>query len=620
MTKEQSFDITLGSDDYVLARGKGNAPSISLGSLPIEPGSRMSIDSIVIPSFHKGFGQKISNGESRYYDSTGLDASIPNAVWPFGVVSNTVTATSTTNSVYAAGNIMQTPDGVTLFILPEAIWSGSGSVKSAIAGCFTGSWAIHGNYVYFGRAEDTAPSTYESLASARYDWTTQTWDAAGVFGGPTASFLYSFGNKLWYVHNFAAGTPPNIYWNDSPTLAGGSLRGPFTPVTYSGRVTGISVLGPYALYMMNNGTVAGIDSEGVFAPIVSDTYADADEPYFGHSSSLFLGNLAVPHTNGLLLISPDLSTVSEIGPFSLMQPTPTISGFAKTRDVSFPPASYTYKNHIWYSDGKNIWHGVSGRDGLSWHFVISGTQVAGLRVYNSTLDAFNVQYLDKSGSDYIAKALPAVHPDGNTGPSSVTTATLTTPFYSGEGLAGCVTKRGVSVRGHATLDTSAPVTSITVKFRVTPEAAFTSLGSFSTANGGYFTLPFPTTSAALGRGFQLELTITPGGISSSYAHINLPLYIDYEYVPSENDYVTLNILAATDPVGRRGASRRLKHTKETITAAIQALIGTITTLKINDSGTTWTVLVEDYTSRQTLDGTVLNSGESIVEVVCRRLA
>jgi hypothetical protein len=622
MTKEQSFDITLGSDDYVLARGKNNAPSISLGSMPIEPGSRMQIDSIVVPSLHKGFGELINTGSSRYYDSDGLDASIEGVLYPAGVVSNTVTATNTVRG-YKGGGVVQLPNGTIFYILPGGIWSTSALVRDPqSANSFTGSWALHGNYVYFGRFNHT---TNASVNSARYQWTNGTWDdvASGTtYSGPDASFLVSFGNKMWWVENEALGTQPKVYWSDSATLAAANLRGPYTPTT-SALITWIYVLGPYAIYMLDNGTIAGIDTDGVFAPLMTDIYSDVAEPYFGHGTCSFMGNAIVPHSNGLLMVSNSLNEISEIGPYSLMKPVPLFAGFPKTRDSTFAPSVVAYKNHIWYCDGKNIWHGVYGKDGMAWHYVTGGTlDVAGFRVFNSVSAGFNLDFMERSNStDYIVKTLALAHPDGYTGPltTGVQAKTLTTPFFTGDGMAGCVTKRAVTLRGNATLDSATP-TSILFEFRTSNESSWTTVGTYSTANGGFFTLSFPVTSARLGRGFQLKVSITPGGSASGNAHLNLPLYLDYEYVPSELDYVRFNILASSDPVGRRGAGVRRKHTKENIITAVQALIGTITTVKMNDSGTTWTVLVEDYNASQSSDGTVLNSGESIVEVICRRLS
>ena len=629
MPQAASFDIELGGDNYVLARDSSGVPQLRLGSMPSEPGQKSVIDSIVIPSFHGGFGQLMSVDPTRYFWNEGLMTLAEGVIWPVGAAVENESADLSNGVVsgISQGGIVLTSNAagsdVKFYISPGAIATAAAEVRRPQAShYFTGSWAQHGDYIYFGRANS---STHVSVAAARYQVSAATWDdtvSGTTYSGPVASYFAVYGNRLWYVANAASGTAPSIYWNDHATLDAGSLRGPFTPLS-AVRITGLAIISGYALYMASNKTINAIDSAGVFAPVVSDPYMHGGSLTFGLGARMWMGRLMVPHDQGLLMIEPDLSAYTEVSPLSMAMPSTQATGLAYAAPTG-PGVVACAKNHIWYSDGRNIWQGKWGKDGLKWHpfpAPSAGTTIIGLELVASSNVAWAIDYIILNSTVYEVYTATMAHPDGIA--SSIlmgaAEAAITTSIYPGEGLAGMVTKRFIRVRGNATLQSTNQAT-ITVYFRTDNESAFTSAGTFSTANGGFFSIALPTTSASLGRGIQLKISINLADISTPYEHINMPLYIDYEYVPSENDYVRLPIVASPAPIGKRSVKTRRTQTRETIVAAIQSLIGTITTLKMDENNTSWTVIVEDYNAAEIDDNIVLNSGEAVVEVLCRRIA
>lgn len=633
MPRNNSFDVTIGSDSYIALRDANGTPAIKLGAISNEPGPRNQIDSIIIESLHKGFGQTIMSDPNRYYSSDGLDPAYQGMLF-MGTGGGGTTACAGTSPVAGTGAGIAEHDGTMFFIFAGGIFNISGTrVRSPQStGSFSGSWAKHGNFIYFGRF---TTSTGVSIASARYTISTAAWDdtATGTtYSGPVATFVTSFGNKLWYLQQAASGTAPTAYWNDSATLAAGNLHS--FPISINTRITWIKVIGAYMLYTCIDGTIHGIDTDGVFAPVVSDQFVVGNAG-FGRNSRDFLGGMLAPHTGGLLYITGDLSSYTEIGPFGMFPSNPTKDGFGFSAvqgvaNASYTPSCHTVRNHIWYSDGYTIWHGIFNGNGVTWHFVaeksaaIAQNDIGALFASGTGTPGgnWNLYYIgpffdDNTGYIY---TLPITNLHGTKGAQSTATVKyLITSFYVGDGNAGCVTKRFSKIRSNAVLAASTPAT-LSFDFRVNNEDAWTNIGSYNTASGGFFTLSFPSTSASLGRAVQLRIGIATTGTTDYNAHLNFPLYIDYEYVPAVKDFIRIPIIAGATPVGKAGGVARKTQTRETIIAAIQALMGTITTVVMDEGNTSWTVVVEDYNTVEMQDNIVLNSGESIVEVLVRRIA
>jgi hypothetical protein len=129
---------------------------------------------------------------------------------------------------------------------------------------------------------------------------------------------------------------------------------------------------------------------------------------------------------------------------------------------------------------------------------------------------------------------------------------------------------------------------------------------------GPFSLPFPKTTAALGR-FLAALIDKLGD-----GEMALPLIADFEYVPAAEDIVTFGIDVSDVAVNRLGGVWKRKAAHD-IHAALVAMRGTFTTLKWGEGRADWTVFVEDVTSQNLIRRSFQQAEEDVVFIVCRRV-
>lgn len=643
-----SYDIKLNSEAYVLARAPDGAPSISLGKAPREPGQHSQIGTVVIDSLHGGFGQAVARDPTKYFTSSGPDASVPGQLSSPGetILTNTLTNANNTGIVLAVHNtnFIKFSDSLWFLITPGIIYSFDPSLDSptltpvadsetggTLTGTspynpyFTGSYALYGDFIYFG----IATTNHVSSTSLRYKISTTAWDLTGAFGGPVASYFHAVGNRIWYSEY--DGTDQKIYWSDSATLAGGKLRGPFTlNKSTASIITNLWALGPYLVIFMSDNTINAIDEDGVLAPLIENAFVvtdNRDDYSFGFPAKAYLGGMIFPHSRGIAFMR-DISQINDISPvktnphYRSTYPGVSSGGALKIRSLAVNSEEIyagTVLGQVLHAD---IYESV----GFRWHNM---APTAAQTVHNTAIEIISTgtrfrlwiaaSLGTNTGACYLYRkeiAFPNYFYAPIEAASGATD--LRTSYYTGDGLAGAVTKRFVGVRGYGEdLDTN----NLSLKFNVDGDPASgsdTAIGSVSTA-GGFFSVDFPKTTAALGRGVQIVFD-WPAMTGTDTGRIHFPLYIDYEFVPDTDDYIRFNILASPSPVGKQGVQLTKTKSKEIIEDEISALVGSIYTLTFAEDNRSWTVLVEDYTSKDSADNVVLNKGESVVEVLCRRLA
>ena len=640
-----SYDIELDAvgastpEVYVLARDASGAPSLQLGDMPNEPGTAAEINTIQIPNFTGGFGQLLDADPTKYLYQFSVVATQPTHMAAKTEGSSTdrtiidAFESATSNSTGAASYV-PVSDTLWFLVTPQFIWSfnprtgGTYADTTADIGYslasteyFTGSWAKHGTDIYFG----VANSSHVSQNMCFWPISTSATTGWGEVAGAQASHMYSFGDKIWWVENKGA-APHEAYWTDTDLNSSPTIRGPFN-IQSENRVTSIHILGAYLIYFLSDGTINGIDVDGVFAPLVTDSVlsTSGQDDLFGFGAIDYSGGLIVPSATGLHYL-----TVGSISNISIYKFNPWQNDVMHTilTSIGFGVkciASSEEEIFLGTDGGATpilsiLFHGIQIEpDRFAFHPIKTGSasspdEVRAIAVYTdpSSLQRLIHYVFDDDGvDDGIATHLTYPDPSlsSDTGVDSANGLIRTSLLGMAQ---GGTTKRFIRVRGHLQSESTID---FGVGFKVDGigDEAATSMGTFKTAQG-LWNFDFPTTSASLGRTVQLEFNL------NGFEMVQFPIYIDYEMVPSKDDFISLTLVASPTPEGKQGVHSRKVATRDTIVDAISALKGGHATLKFRDTSKTWTVVVEGYEAVDSADDIVLNRGESAVKVLCRRIA
>ena len=390
----------------------------------------------------------------------------------------------------------------------------------------------------------------------------------------------------------AAGHEPEIVIKYSPR--GTVVAGPF-PLESGGYATETSVLGPYVLTCKQDGEVYGVDEEGRPAPIIGPGLTTPGTR-FGKGAIRFGEALLVPHSDGLLSIGVPSLEVKDIHPANLnAMLIQAIVGGEISSLVSVGPRLFALAGGAIVPILLSL---QSYEDGDFWAMLGPATTGLGARPYGMAItkmsnDTLRVYYIvggaasganTRIGRTY----LPTL--GWGTKPSNPASGgILYTSFYLGEGETGPVTKRFIQVRGFAQdVDTN---NYFTFKFLLdNPAGAYTDLTTVKAK--GPFSLPFPASVASLGRSVSLQVLVTAITTGTIFPRLELPIYIDFEYVPQSTDVFTVDVLCSDKPLDRRGG-QRLSDAPQTLLNALDALVHTVTTLEFRGNvGSPWNVLVE----------------------------
>lgn len=421
--------------------------------------------------------------------------------------------------------------------------------------------------------------------------------------------------------------PPEVYWTDSSTGSLTPLRGPYK-IRTAKAVNWIHSIGQYLIYFLSDSTFNAVDSDGVFAPLTSDDFTipsmpSANDPRFGRSDP-FLSGLAIVHSTGMIWLQ-------NIENFSFIEFPEYHSSFAAAGisclDAIGNSVYCVTRNS---SEGPELWKLIFNGRSFDPHLLIGNGNLNDFYPVHAVKAIRHYQdgrtrlwfILGTGGSNLILKSLDMSNRHSiNNYCGSLSWAFMKTPFYLGDDIsapfASGVTKRFIRVRGYAAWNN---IEKFDIGFQVDSgiDSGFNYTTTQPTLEGsGFWTCEFPKTSAALGRGVSLEFLLGTDP-DEEMPYINLPIFIDFEYALTEDDVIVLPILVSKDETKLN--SRRLKHTVQSVATTMQGLMNTVQTLKIFEGGLTWTVFIEDYKLNTTSDNIIINDGEAVVELRCRRLS
>lgn len=642
-----SYDIELDAvgastpEVYILARNGQGSPILTLGDMPNEPAPSAEIGSIVIPNFTGGFGQLLDSDPTKYLRSLRVILTQPThmaAITKSEATVGTITDgfEAATSNAFGGASFVPITDSLWFVVTPQKIYSfnpstsGSFADTTADAGYslaateyFTGSWAKHGTDIYFGVANDSHVSQDMAL------WPISADPTAGWKGlteaNTEASYMYSFGDKIWWVSN-QANAPHTAYWADSDLDNSPTIRGPFN-IQSEARVTAIHILGPYLIYFVNDGTINGIDVDGVFAPLVTDNVlsTSGQDNLFGHGTLDYSGGLLVPGATGLQYLT--IGSISNISIYKFNPWQQDVFPIFQQSGFGIKALAISEEELFLGSDSGSssvvrslLIHGIqTSQDRFAYHPIVSASLFADdeIRAVSIYTDPLNLQrliyyvYDDDSTDDAVIRIATFPDPAVSTDVGTDTSDGLLTTSLLGMAQGG-TTKRFIRVRGHLQSDSTIDF-GVSFKVDSTGGDALTSMGTNKTAQGAW-SFDFPATSASLGRTVQLEFAI------DGFEMVQFPIYIDYESVPSKDDFISFTVVASPTPSGKQGVQSRKVQTRDTIVDTISALKGGHATLKFRDTSKTWTVIIEGYEAVDTSDDIVLNRGESAVKILCRRIA
>ena len=388
--------------------------------------------------------------------------------------------------------------------------------------------------------------------------------------------------------------------------------GPF-PIPSGGYCTWMDVMGQWLAIFKQDGQIYGMDEDGVWAPISPEGFADPDFR-FGHGTLHYGHRMVIPHKAGLKTLEVPSLEMADIHPQRLNEGYGGVFGgvvgaAARTGarlvigqsvgQLALISMIQPYRDGDFYS----LYHSVSV---VSKPKAMAVTQLAD--------GSFSILVLSESGGRAFITRLYLCADNWIVRPKeSHSGGIVNTSVYLGDGLASLVTKRFVQVRGWAQEcdannyysfgfqgDGGTPV----------------SLGTVN--SNGPFALAFPGTAASLGRGVSLTVTCTCQ--TTGKPRLELPLFIDFEYVPSETDSVWLGVLATDEVMNRLGGVWKRKSAQDMIDA-LRALQGTVTTVQFphQSAGSAWNVLVEKVGTEEIGFEDAGQNPETMVGVLCRRL-
>lgn len=281
--------FTKGSTTITLLLGRDGqeAPLIRLGTKSQEAVGSGTRGSIRIDTQHGGAGQKVARDPARYLLSDGWDAFIQGILRPRGQISNTVLSADSTiaapgNSVYRAG-FLSDPNVQNIYVTPKGIFEVTTLKLAPGAGNhFTGSAAVFGDRVFFGRKED---ADNDSLASS----IKAIGGAYALATGPVASYFKVIGKKMFRVRYVASTRVGHVSWTEETGSDGPTFTQEYPFSTGGRQIVDVSAIGPHLIIALSAtnlpGHVLSMDDEGRFTSIIPDGIGVSElgvfAPYLG---------------------------------------------------------------------------------------------------------------------------------------------------------------------------------------------------------------------------------------------------------------------------------------------------------------------------------------------------
>ncbi len=646
MTK--SYDVLLDGEPYYFGRGGGMAP----GSAALEPGPPRQVGTLIVPSPHHGYGQRVARDDQQMEVNDGFEA-IPGTIIPRGkesAVTIRSTAFSVTSAVYPTRAVASFFENDKVFLIfPREIISvtSAGAIAQVAVApidfpaggnqtAYTSVARWRGTYIIGIEAIPSSPSFSDS--SQRYGYKYCEYDIGGdtftnkVAGGDVAvSHVAAGPNVVFRIVNFGLRRPPELYLGDDPTVDFDSVSwvGPIE-VHQGGYCTGVYTYGPHILMAKREGVLIGMDVGQVFSPIVTSPQG-FDDDTFGFGIKQYLNWLVIPNKRSLMRLDPNTLQQTDISPsavqnyvgteftntvmgrvhavavrhtnelYAMGQPAVVVGGV----DTALVTKGVTFKDgfHYTYCTAESS-TGQHPRGGLIAEYA-NGTirLVMGLRGEESAVGG--VQSHDLYG--------PPLAPR----PVAYGLGKLRTARISAGGAAAGLSVLPSQLRFWRGFPDAVATSAWDIALSV-DDGAFTNIFSGTINGDGNTVIEIPSTlSPRIGRSFRIELESTALANDKDY-RIDFPLALDYEFVPDTVDAITL-IVSASSEQPYNIVGERTRDAGRVVLDRLIALEGTVVTMEFQDA-TQWTVLIRQVTSEMVkVAEPRTNSPTWLVTLDCRRL-
>lgn len=600
----RSYDVLINNEPYLY----GPRGGVRLGDALKEPGATGQVGSIVITSLHHGAGQKVAR-DSMKYDTGTADATVMGMLLPAGAQATTGSVTASDSNPRRDGafqwgdDVYFTMGDKVLKVDTNDNLTVAYTLPSSPAQQFTGSVTYWRNKVLLG----VETSTLYTLAVVEFDGANFNYNDALHL---RHSFAVSTRSALFWVTN--SGSVPSLRWTDKTdvdflSLTTNDVYGPFY-LESGGWCTGMARAGPFAVTFKKDGSIQGFDPSEVYSPLTPERGYIRDDT-FGSGSQQMLSFLLVPTNNEVLRFDPRTLELGDITPAKWQQSSPPVIPGTPGMPVVVSSGSEAYVFHDFADQGRSLLRLVAYPDGMYYHTVKTGMsyKVKAMHIRHDTNTGKRHLYLlEHTGASARVTRIEIPY-QGWLGSINVSAASLTTSLYFGEPPG--ITKVPIQVRGWASASASYP---IGVDIAV-DSGTWVSLGNVTSE--GPFALAVPQT--LLGRGIKLRFTINASGTNVS--RLEFPVSIDYVYISSVTDMVTITVTVTSDTITRLGGRWSRNYARKQVDD-LRALRGQATTIEFADSTQpAWNVFVQEVRVAQAIPGEGDPTPGYQVDIACRRL-
>lgn len=666
----KSWDILLDGQPYLF----GPRGGLDVGSALLEPGQPRQMGVIEIPSAHLGFGQRVGRtpaqaeevrnmevqpgvllvaGKLDYLATTMTDAfSAGTATYPDRAVASFIES-GKLFLIFPRKIVQVASDlAITTVLTAPVDYPNAGDHTAYTSACrWRGKWIIglesRPATAAFGDSSQRYGYKY-----AEYDIATGAWANKTAGGDVAVSHVASTSNTIFRMVNYGLHKPPELFIGDDPTVDFGSIAWlEAIQLHMGGYCTALNVYGQHLFVFKRDGTILAVDQAEMFTPVVIPPTQFASD-YFGFNAAPYLQHILIPAGSRIIRFDPRTLSQADWTPAAVQGAFPA--------DATIPfPAGPIYAVATRLSN--EVWCVTRGAGGDT---TLVSRGVAEERF------AWTNNIMPYSSSTAPCAAGGAIYETAN-GPALViptreaasagpllafqSDAFQNDAFQVGQGASVAGTRGGVAVHwlwgvGFATAPavvTSALNSGRWRSSRVSPGGAAAGLSAcpiqvrfwrdwpsgtlaavqFAVDDGvaqaitvalgtGPVALLIPSSlQPRIGRSFQVRVWMA----QHSLARTDFPVAIDYEFVPSRTDAISIRLLAAAEQYHHLGGMWA-RSSAEMVRDTLLALEGSIVSVGF-PSGVSWTVLVRDVLAElaeQAVDQMAMPSWQ--VTLDCRRMA
>lgn len=634
----KSFDIKLNDLPYRFA----DSPGIQLGAALTEPGRPSEVGSIVIASLHGGIGRGFDTGVLQYSSATEADLTTPGTFLPgyptIAVGNFTASNLSIMRPAFGFGN-----GGRTVYVLAGQTFRtfdpsapGSGLTTGTFTGdAFPASSELSGSvFQYNGQlvfgiilnssGNEGIPTAYGVLTEGGTAITID--DAIGIsYGASTRA-------RAFWIEEVTIDCASSIGLRWAPTVFGATFKGasPYIEKPTAGTPgidlglpmpSWLTMVGSALLIMRQDGAIIGSDETGLLS-VMGNTPMNGLEVNFGHRASTYHDGILIPSRNGLWSFNAQSLTMRPASPNYIQgEPIERMRGEVMAAN-GIGPYGFVALRQV-SSAGtitSRAYEIVRYSDRIAVHDLIPETAANEVIVdffpyYDSTTRRTLLYYLvhNESTDDvavrYKPLRLPSDQHQAATGISSGSAVAL--PGLAGPSPASSMTKLFTQIRGSFNGGSSGTAHIDFTGFTV--DGAAVTLATI-TADGP-FAVPFlGTATNRIGRELTAgTITLDDPVIDS---RIDLPLTVDFIWVPSAEDALTIKVLVSGEVQGRIASLWRRAPWGEA--KALLALRNTVTTLEFPE-GDDWTVFIEGVSIEDVKSPDGVGQHQRVATVQMRRL-